>query len=67
MMIFAKHDMCRVCGGSGKDPPGQPVYSGGYFGEPIRFAGWQWTANGTGQLGDCWECRGTGKATPVGR
>ena len=67
MIIFAKSDLCRVCGGSGKDPPGCPVFSGGLWGEPVQFAGWQWTTSGTAALDKCWECEGTGKATPSGR
>jgi hypothetical protein len=63
MDVFAKSDLCPVCGGSGKDPPGSPTFSGGFWGEPVRFVGWQWTMSGTAPLDDCWECEGKGKVT----
>lgn len=65
MIAFAKADVCSVCGGSGKDPPGRPVFAYGLWGDPdaVRFAGWEWTMSGTAELDDCWECQGAGRST----
>lgn len=53
--------VCSKCGGSGTNPPGNPMYSTPlWVGETSKFIGWGYTTDNTAPIPTCDHCRGTG-------
>lgn len=57
-------ERCATCGGSGKHPPGNPLYDCDYFGYGTgRLIGWSWASDSSKEPENCPVCHGTGKDT----